>query len=284
MLNELANLYQSLEDANIPLEEWHQKYTEIPSVEKRPCVRVILCDGKEAGIEEVDSKMGKQIRRYGSKQGTFPAMNLRPLYRVTEEDDKKYIKEIIEGRKPIDVERIHGLCREDNWRSSKFQRKYHVCIKVVPNEIRQVLTGNRRWTEMDLLLNEADHFQKPEKLHSLLEEGAFRLLEMKVETEFALKILFYNGKKGKATEDDGGNLTVVIGQRDLIESGIPVVGSRFTREFNRRLLGSLEDKGHAEQDAVKDAFGNTYDLPMNKANPMPAVVLPGGFKITLRTM
>lgn len=284
MLNELADLYQSLENANISLEEWHQKYTEIRPVEKTPCVRVILCDGKEDRIEKVDSKIGKQIRRYGSNQGSFPAMNLRPLYRVTEEADKKYIKEIMEGKGHIDVERMHGLCRDNNWRNSKFQSKYSVCMKVVPNEIRQVLTENRSWAEMELLLNEAERFQKPEDLHSLLKEGAFRLLEMNVETEFALKILFYIGKKGKAAEDDGGNLTVVLDQRDLITREIPVVGSRFTREFNRRLLESLQSKEYFEGDVVRDAFGCKYDLPMNKANPMPAAALSGGFKITLRTM
>ena len=83
MINELSQLSAAMQKANIATVSWHRKYLSIPNItQKNPCVRIVIDDSRVLMLESLSPEKGKQIRKYGDNQGSFPAMNLTPLYRI----------------------------------------------------------------------------------------------------------------------------------------------------------------------------------------------------------
>lgn len=65
-------------------------YRPIPNITKRaPCIRIVLDGNEVAEIENVPAEKWGNIKKFGNNQGSFPAMNLVPLFRVSDEDVKK---------------------------------------------------------------------------------------------------------------------------------------------------------------------------------------------------
>jgi hypothetical protein len=93
MLNELYSLSATLESKNITVEEWYDDYCELPNVTaKAPCIRIWLSqDGSICGIESISVELAQSLRKFGNNQGTFPAFNIVPLYRIT---DKQQVSEL----------------------------------------------------------------------------------------------------------------------------------------------------------------------------------------------
>ena len=106
MINELFNLSAALERVQTQTQSWHRKYKPIPNIRKNaPCVRITVSDGKVIYISLIDANLGQSLRKYGSNQGSYPCMNLAPLYRVTDESVKKELTDL--GKHP---EKIHDAC------------------------------------------------------------------------------------------------------------------------------------------------------------------------------
>ena len=92
MINELYKLSESRDEAGIRTQSWHRKYKPIPNIRATaPCVRLVLAEGVITDFSEVSADLGAGLRKYGSNQGSYPCMNLAPLYRVTEETIKKQL-------------------------------------------------------------------------------------------------------------------------------------------------------------------------------------------------
>lgn len=283
MINELYGLTKALDYAGIATEHIHAKYKLIPKVsEKAPCVHIIFDHGKIYQVESIEMEQAAKIRKYGSNQGTFPAMNLAPLYRLTDKSEKDMITELLERKTTdYDMEEIHRLCRENNW-GKKFVRKYRLCMKEVPCEMTELL--HKAGTEFSVFLQfieELRRFSDAAQLHMQLEKAAMLMLEQKTDIVFALRILFYLGKEEKDGEDDYGTLSAVLDSRRLIEEGLSIATDRFTSTLNQKLL---EAEAAMKQKADKqeiDAFGQLFD-PIEE--PMPTVKLAAGFEVSLRTM
>ena len=60
-------------------------------IRDRPCVRILISDGKVIGLTNVGKELGTALRKFGSNQGSYPCMNLASLYRIT---DDAIIKEL----------------------------------------------------------------------------------------------------------------------------------------------------------------------------------------------
>lgn len=280
MINELARLSKTIKQDSVAIESWHRKYKPLPNIsEKRPCIRLILFGGHLVRIEPISADMGKQLRRFGSNQGFFPGVNLQPLYRLTDDGQKKDLQKLIQGKKEIDIDAIRSWCTDNNW-NPKFLKKYAHSIADVPDELHEFLHGKNKWDVLNTLLEETAPFANPVTLHVELEKEALRLLTLKVDSALALRILFHSGSINKNSEEDYGSLSVIFDCQQLIDIGIPVVGVKFTQELNRRLLDA--DTYYEQQDGmITDAFGNGF-VPFEE--PMPGVKLAGGFDVTLRTM
>lgn len=283
MINELYRLTVALDQANIATEHTHPKYKLIPKATKKaPCVHLIFDDGQIYKVESVEMERAAKIRKYGSNQGTFPALNLAPLYRLTDESEKKIVSDLIDGKSTdFDTETIRQLCRENNW-GKKFCNKYRICMQDVPCEMTELFhqTGTV-FPPLQQIIEEANPFIDAAHLHLELEHMVFAMLEQKKEIACALQILFHFGKPEKNAEEDYGTLSVVLDSKKLMKEGVSVATDGFTRSLNKKLMeaDTATKTGTAEKEI--DAFGQFFE-PLEE--PMPTVKLAAGFEVSLRTM
>lgn len=283
MINELYQLTKALDQANIAVEHTHPKYKLIPKVTKKaPCVHIILENGQIDKIRSLTAEQAAEIRKYGTNQGVFPALNIAPLYRLTEGSEKKKISELMDGKlEKFDVEEIRSFCRENNW-GKKFKNKYRISMQEIPRELTELfLKAGIPCSPLQELITETDAFADADHLHSALKETVFALLEKKTEIRFLLQILFHFGKEEKAAEDDYGTLSVVMDCRKLIHEGLSTATDNFTSMLNKKLIEADEKVKSGGQKMETDAFGEMF-VPIEE--PMPTVKLAAGFEVSLRTM
>ncbi len=285
MINELHQLTVALKEENIETETWHREYKSIPKISaKAPCVRIVLSGGEVARLESLPVGMGDHIRKYGNNQGTFPAMNLVPLYRVQDETIVKALTSLIKnnGQGLDDIPDIKSWCSQNNW-SSKFSKKYRISMEKIPGELSTLLQNGSSFEPIERLIQAVKPYSDMTLLHDQLEKKAFELLNHKTDVVLALQVLFYAGKPNKTAEEDPGQLSVIFDEASLEDNGIPSAGLSFTRGLNAALLLAENEKRAASSPpiAAKDAF----DLPFSPLkDPMPEVKLAGGFTVKLRTM
>lgn len=282
MINELSQLANVLENARIPTASWHRKYQTLPKASsKRPCIRILLRDDDTVWFSRVPDEDAAFLRKFGSNQGSFPAMNLAPLYRITDSGQKETLQKVLQGKqKAPPLEIIRQWCRESNW-SDKFLRKYTNSLIHVPAEIQQSLAGHSELAILQLI-RDAEPLKDPQVFHQKLQEAAFQMLARKEHTVLALQLLFHPGDGSQPARDDFGTLSVILDSSTLERRGTPSVGADFTEEFNAALQQAEQMKAAVVPAAdEEDAFGQPYQ-PSDA--PMPRVTLAGGFITSLRTM
>lgn len=278
MINELYSLSNAMERSGIQAQSWHRKYKPIPNIRANaPCIRIVISAGKVIGLSSVQQELGMHLRKFGTNQGSYPCMNLAPLYRIT--DDA--IKEELEKLRPEDLtsdklEEIKGWCSKNNW-GSKFQSKYRISMESTANELAALVP---EYAPLQVLLNESNYFLNPERLHKELQAAVFRMLNDRENISLALNALFYFGKPDKDDADDYGSLSVALESPALIDMGTPAVSAKFTAGLNEALLRADSAGEYAGSSAI-DAFGIPFE-PIEE--PMPEVKLAGGFDVKLRTM
>lgn len=171
MINELYNLSNALEQAGIPMQSWHRKYDPIPKIGKRaPCVCITVSGNKVVRISRVNEKINKILRKYGSNQGSFPCMNLAPLYRITDGSIKDEINEIVKHPERIDaalISKIKTWCVEKNW-GDKFQDKYKISMDKIPQ--KDLASTAEEYKPLQVLIEETRGFTDPSHLFKELEK------------------------------------------------------------------------------------------------------------------
>ncbi len=283
MINELSQLAAAFDRAGVVAEYTHPRYKRIPKVTKKaPGVHIVLDDGKIYKIESIEREQAAGIKKYGSNQGTFPAMNFVPLYRLTDEAEKKMVSDLIAGETTqFKIDEIQELCRENNW-GKKFSKKYRICMQDVPGEMTKLLQkAEIEFLPLQQLIEETHIFEDIAHMHTELKKAAFTMLEQKKEIALALQILFHSGNQEKTAEEDCGTLSVVLDSRGLMKLGLPVAAAEFTRLLNKKLIEADAAIGRGMAGKEEDAFGQVY-TPLEE--PMPTVKLAAGFEVSLRTM
>ena len=280
MINELSQLSAAMQKANITTESWHREYLSIPNItQKNPCIRIVVENSRVVMLESLSPERGKQIRRYGNKQGFFPAMNLTPLYRINDVPIREKIEKLLKGNgTDISLDLVKSWCVINNW-SDKFKRKYKINFVDRPNQLRKILQNENGFPPLQMLLKEAERFVEPDTLHNALEEAAFQLIQDKTELRLAIQVLFYLPTKKE--EDDAGSLSVVLDTFELEDQGFSTTGSRFSAGLNTVLLKSEEMSKQGQAFSSKDAFGQDFS---RIDEPMPRIKLAAGFEASLRTM
>lgn len=278
MINELYNLSEAMNGAGVKTNVWNRKLRVLPEIKaKKPCYRITIQDGKVLEISSVDKELGKLLRKYGSNHGTFPSMNLTPLYLVTDNTIKNEISKLTAEMLNDDkLEEIRNWCQKDNWDNNNFRALYKRHMKSVPEELEKLIPD---FEPLKILTEESRRFIDPQVLHQELESRAFAMLAERRNISLALGILFLYKENENKKKEDGDNISVALETPRLVEMGIPAVSDMFVTELNAALLAS-EDAGSVGAGEL-DAFGSPYS-PIN--DPMPEVKLKGGITVKLRTM
>lgn len=236
MINELYELARVLDDAQVKRQSWHPKYKPIPNIRQNaPCVRITVSGGKIADISSVSAELGKSIRKYGDNQGTYPCMNLAPLYRITDESVKRELADLKKHPEKIDTACICKMktwCTQNNW-GDKVQKKFRTSMERAHEAEFQ--SAAARYRPLRCLLEETEYFADPTLLHNELERKAWELLRSVKDTALALTVLFYLGKAGADAESDYGSLSVAFDALKLIDDNIAAVSNRFVLEVNEHI-------------------------------------------------
>lgn len=275
MINELYQLSKAMDNAEVQAQRWYRKYQLIPNIRPNaPCVRISIFNGQVVELSSVSEELGKGLRKFGDKQGSYPCMNLMPLYRITDASIKKSLKALKpEDIDPAKLAEIESWCQVDlnNW-GKKLKKKYKVCMDRAAELCRLV----PQFTQVQILMKQSEYFRDPIKLHQEMETAAFKMLRRREHIHLALQILFYQGDPMKKPEDDCGSLSIAL---ETPELKFPAVSLEFVSKLNHALM-EAEKEGTT---SGLDAFGVPF-APTGKSTPMPTVKLAGGFEATLRTM
>ncbi|HWQ43823.1 MAG TPA: hypothetical protein VN456_17580 [Desulfosporosinus sp.] len=287
MLNELYSLSTALKDKGISTKEWHREYKPLPKVTaKAPCIRIWLAkDGSIRGLESISTEFAQLLRKYGNNQGTFPAFNIAPLYRITDEKQLSELEQIEKGTIPPDFDKIKSWCVNDNWKE-RIVKKIDRSLHNIPQTLSDLI-GNQEQPERTLvseLIHLASGFKnEPDKsFKSALEKCVFAKLQKQEDIGILLAMLFHKGDLQKNhNEDTGASISVVLDLFDWQQYGYPATSQHTTEWINDRLLkSSLLNTSKQSESVESDAFGIPFSNP---DEPMPSVKLHG-FDVTLRSM
>lgn len=279
MINELYMLSDEIDKAGAKVQIWHRKYKPIPNIRKTaPCIRIVISNGDVTELSYIGKELGSELRKFGSNQGTFPCMNLAPLYRITDDAVKKELSNICPEDLSLDkIKEIKTWCKEDNWEGA-FKNKYKISMENTTAEMLDMVSD---FEPLKILIEESRIFQAPNTLHKKLEDVAFGMLKRRENISLAFMVLFYQSNSEKEAAKDYGTLSIAFDTPRLIDRGIPAVSKKFVLKLNESLLSAELLKDNDKNSSVVDAFG----IPFKQIEePMPEVKLAGGFDVKLRTM
>lgn len=279
MINELYQLSLAMDKAGVQAQNWHRKYKPIPNIRPgAPCIRIVISGGEMTALSNISPELGACLRKYGSNQGSYPCMNLAPLYRVTDEGIKRQLSLLRpEELDDAKLAEIRSWCGADNW-CGKFRGKYKISMVNTPAELREAAA---RYEPLRLLIEESSAFADAAVLRQRLEAAVWGMLERRENVALALCILFHHGKAGKKASEDYGSLSVALEAQRLIDMGCSAVSAAFVAGVNQALLDASQAEEKRGSAGERDAFGFLFE-PLEE--PMPSVKLAGCIDVTLRTM
>ncbi len=282
MINEISRLATAMQDASITATPWHPRYGPISNIKwNAPCIQIVLNGSRVSRLVRVPAEKGANIRRYGDNQGSFPAMNLTPLYRVTDGEARERIADLIaHPEKEMQLTVLKSWCTADNW-TPKFLKKYRQNFSARPRELADLLAEKNAFSPVSELIHVVELFQSPETLRQALEQKAFEMIDHRNGIALALQILFYLPTQKEIDKDETGKISVIIDTEDLIDMGWSTAGPRFAKGLNQALMQADAETQSEQAPDMLDAFGRNYS-PLE--DTMPKVKLDAGFDVTLRTM
>jgi hypothetical protein len=285
MLNELYTLSEALNNTGISTKEWHREYLPIPkATAKAPCIRLWISEqGSICGFEDLSTELVQSLRKYGNKQGTFPAFNIAPLYRISDQAQAAALEDIIEDNTILDINQIQSWCLSNNWHSNLIN-KVNNCIHNIAGKLLSIIneSGNTQNNAIVALINTVLGFTS-ESFRTALENCIYEKLKKREDISLALSMLFYKGNpKAKDPKKDCGSLSVILDLIDWEKHGDSPIASIHTTELINEILLKSDLINTSLQSGSKelDAFGMPF---INPDKPMPSVRLHG-FDVILRSM
>lgn len=289
MINELYGLAVTLQKKGISPQDWHGYYKPIPKVTKKaPCIRIWIDEnGTVRDYESISTELAQSLRKYGNNQGSFPAFNIVPLYRITDTSIISCLDEIKKGNVRFEIEKIKKWCEKDNWKSNNI-KKINRCLYDIPKELLKIIgtAENCRDDVVSELARLVLEFSKKSNESAIvfrdsLKNCIFSKLQRNEDIVISLSMLFHKGDEKKSpVKDEGANLSVVLDVQDWKRYDYPVANEHTTIWLNEALIASASKKTNTEIDSDVDAFGTLF---VNPNEPMPSVKL-SGFEVILRSM
>lgn len=260
MLNELYKLSKTIDDMEINAITWHREYKELPkATEKAPCFRIrISNEGSITSIDKLAQDLVPVLRKYGNNQASFPAFNIKPLYRLISNEST----------------------REDNWLKS--MKKLDNSLNAIVNKFKKSLSDEvcDESITVQHLIEATQSLTKRGFRIALEEYVADAILQGKSDL---IKIWEFQGKDNKNPEEDmGDNISIILDLAEWQKYGT-VASDKTTMWINQALNKGTAMSDLMQVNADPDAFGEGYDMNAD-SEPMPDVKLPFLGPATLRSM
>ena len=282
MINEYIELHTSMQNAKINTDIWHREYKPLPkATANAPCICILLLDtGAIYNIYELNVETARTIRKYGNNQASFPAFNIKPLYRLTDQNQIKLLKKIKDNNTLFNSDDVKNWITDSNWHKS--MKKIDNSIRDASGRMMDVIeqSGIVNLPTLTRLIRACKNMSCG--LHNAITDYILRQIESRVDINMLLHILIHSGDADKKAMDDmGNNISIVLDIADISNDQYPVASEHVTRLFNKALLQADEKKANEAHVDSRDAFDSPFDI--NIQEPMPSVNLPG-FDIKLRAM
>jgi len=282
MINELHPLSGVLSDMDIQTRVWHREYKQLPNATtKSPCYRIWVTEaGTIDSISELDPDTVRKLRKYGNNQASFPAFNIRPLYRIIDEDQKKTLEKIEKNPSVFQLSAVKSWLINDNWHKSLLG--IDGAIREMSSRMYDAIAQHDDEAGLVVIkLIQAVSLMK-DGLRAALESYILSSLESGENAQMLLRFLLHSGDAGKtATDDTGKSLSVILDLAEWDKYGYPVASESTTLWINDALNHADETEEFETAFHSYDAFGLPYVNGWTE--PMPSVKLPG-FDVTLRAM
>lgn len=289
MINELYGLAVTLQEKGISLQDWHGEYKPIPKVTKKsPCIRVWMAgNGVICDLESIDEELAQSLRKYGNNQGSFPAFNILPLYRITDKNAISCLDSLRKGSIKPDVEKIKSCCMNLNWKQKNI-KKINRCLNDISKKMFKIIDESESnkgnvVSELICLVHEFSNEsgELAISFRNSLENCIFLKLEKCEDIDILLSLLFHVGDEKKSPEEDeGANISVILDVQNWEKYKHPVASEYTTRWLNNALLLYAPENTTSVVDNSVDAFGTNFHNPNKK---MDEVKL-SSFNIILRSM
>ncbi|HQB35692.1 MAG TPA: hypothetical protein PLY11_13215 [Syntrophorhabdus sp.] len=284
MLNELYHLSVVLERERVTLSDWHKDLKPLPNVsEKKPCYRILIDqDGSITDIEPMKKEKAACLRKWETSNGnSFPGFNIQPLYRISNEDNKKMIRRWREGKASIDLDLIKEWFSDEqtkNW-DIKFYKKMNKCLREIPNELQKRCANISLYSISLKKLCErvlAWDTGCQDRLFQELGNYIWKFLEKNGYCQSLFSLLVHEGSSNKRSENDHGSVSAFLDVPDWDE--YPVAHEKTIEYINSCLLNTAIATTLGTEKGQKDAFGCVSDSHKDK---LPGVKLPfiGGVKL-----
>lgn len=289
MINEIYPAHVSMQKHNISAVSYHKDYKLLPNISHRaPCYRIVLQNGSVTRVNSVDAELGRNLRKFGSNNGTYPSMNLASLFRLTCEDEINLVNKLTADDLTAErLEKIKGLCTEENSNWDKnILDKFRLSIVAMPKRILELLGEENVYEEIQILIHETNLVSDPDVFRNALKDALLGMLANKTDIELAVNLLFQIAAKKDGDDKPDkpvkpANVSIALDAEALVELGMPAVSVKFVQTLNERLMSSETTGTEIETDGELDAFGMPF-TPLDEK--MPSVKLAGGFDATLRSM
>ncbi|MCF8053805.1 MAG: hypothetical protein K9K75_01065 [Deltaproteobacteria bacterium] len=287
MLNELHHLSTVIKDTGIKTYDWHGSLKPLRNASlKKPCFKILLgSDCTITGIEPMKLKLVTCLRKWEPSNGnSFPGFNIQPLYRITDENKREFLKKWHEGKTAIDMALIKDWINDEqakNW-DDKFSKKMDKCLGSIPKELNQKCSGIpskfgalKNVCERAIQLGDSG----PEKIFQTCSSHLLSSLENGSFDRSLLQVLFHEGSPTKKPEDDRGAVSVFLDIPDWDD--YPVAHEKTIQYINECLIAPTTTSKGKTSEGLLDAFGDDCSGYEDK---LPEVKLPVLGAVKLRAM
>lgn len=198
MLNELRELSISLKKAGINPPDYHSKFTKCPK--RVACWIYLDDDGNVSGSSSIPIEQVQTVRKWegvGSNGISFPALNMPPLYKVADVDNRKKLA-TMKRHKDANLEVIRKIVSEaSNLWSDNLSKKSNAfakideCLDKSVNDLIAKLAGAPpEYSSINILLERASKINSI-NLHRQLSDRF--LIAISEGNSWFIDMLFYYG-------------------------------------------------------------------------------------------